>query len=48
MVGEVENLWTVVGDIDFHLVLFEVLVDLCLWGRKEGQRLAREKGNTGV
>ena len=32
MVGEVKNLWTIVWNIDFHLVLFEVLVDLCLRG----------------
>lgn len=48
MMGEMENLWTVVWNIDFHFVLFEVLVDLCLRGWKECQRRAREKGNTGA
>ena len=37
MVSKVENLWTVVWNVDFHFVLFEVLVDLCLWGGKDGQ-----------
>lgn len=40
-----EDVWTIVWNIDFHFVLLGVLVDLCLWGRKDSQRRAREKGN---
>ena len=32
-----EDLWTIVWNIDDHFVLLEVLVDLCLWGRKDNQ-----------
>ena len=32
-----EDLWAVVWNIYFHFILFEIVVDLCLWAREAGQ-----------
>ena len=37
VVGEMEDLWAVVWNIYFHFILFEIVVDLCLWAREAGQ-----------
>lgn len=36
--GEVKDLWAVIWNMYLNFVLFEILIDLCLWGTTVDQQ----------